>query len=244
MIMVVIPTYNEADNLPALMSALFALPLQGLRVLVVDDNSPDGTGKLAEKLSTDYGGRIEVLHRAGKQGLGTAYLAGFRKAVADGADAIVQMDADFSHPIEKLVEMAEALKTWDVVIGSRYVKGGSLDERWSIWRKILSGWGNFYARTILRLPMRDVTGGFKMWRREVLADMPLDRIRSSGYGFQVEMNYVAYKLGYTFSEVPIYFADRRLGESKMSLNIQVEAAIRVWQMLWEYRNIRPTASRA
>lgn len=239
-----IPTYNEAENLPALMSAIFALPLPGLNALVVDDNSPDGTGKLAEKLSADYGGRIQVLHRTGKQGLGTAYLAGFRKAVADGAEAVVQMDADFSHPVEKLVEMAEALKTSDVVIGSRYVKGGRLDERWSIWRKILSGWGNFYARTILRLPMRDVTGGFKMWRREVLANMPLDRIRSAGYGFQVEMNYVAYKLGYTFTEVPIYFADRRIGKSKMSLSIQVEAAIRVWQMLWEYRNIRPAASRA
>lgn len=243
-ITVVIPTYNEADNLPKLMNALFALPLPGLQVLIVDDNSPDGTGKLAEELSVQCGGRIHVLHRAGKLGLGTAYISGFQQAIRAGADAIVQMDADFSHPVEKLVDMSTALDSYDIVIGSRYVRGGKLDENWSIWRKFLSGWGNFYARTILRMPIRDVTGGFKMWRREVLANLPLERIRSTGYGFQVEMNYVAYKMGYRFQELPIYFADREAGKSKMSLQIQVEAAVRVWQMLGEYRDIRPITARA
>lgn len=244
MITVVIPTYNEAENLPKLMSALFSLPLSGLQVLIVDDNSPDGTGKLAEELSGEYNGRIEVLHRAGKLGLGTAYITGFKHALAAGADLLAQMDADFSHPTEKLVEMVKAAADADVVIGSRYVPGGKLDERWSIWRKMLSGWGNFYARTILGLPMRDVTGGFRLWKRQVLETMPLDRVRSSGYGFQVEMAYIASRLGFSFAEIPIYFADRQWGKSKMSFGIQIEAAIRVWKMLWEYHDLRPIERRA
>ncbi len=157
---IIVPTYNEAENLEKLVAAVLALPLPDLNMLIVDDNSPDGTGEMAEQLGVQYDGRVKVLHRAGKMGLGTAYIEGFKFAIEDGAEAIGQMDADFSHPIEKIVELAETLESCDVVIGSRYVPGGSLDERWPFWRKALSRFGNFYARTILGLPSRDVTGGF------------------------------------------------------------------------------------
>lgn len=233
---VVIPTYNEIENLPKLVEAVFSLPLD-LSILVVDDNSPDGTGQLADELSEKTGGRVQVMHRAGKQGLGTAYVQGFQRALQNGAEAIAQMDADFSHPYEKLVDMSKALDGCSAVIGSRYVPGGALDENWSIFRKALSSWGNIYARTILGLKNRDVTAGFRMWKQETLRGMPLQRIHSSGYIFQVEMTYVASRLGYTFREVPIYFADRRAGQSKMSLRIQIEAAIRVWQLRGIYRDL-------
>jgi dolichol-phosphate mannosyltransferase len=237
---VVIPTYNEVENLPVMVSTLFALPLPDLRILVVDDNSPDGTGKLAEELGAANGGRVSVLHRSGKLGLGTAYIQGFQMALRQGAAAVAQMDADFSHPPDKLVEMAHILETCDVVIGSRYVAGGRLDESWALWRKILSGWGNFYSRVILRIPVRDITGGFRSWRREALLKMPLDRVQSSGYAFQVEMIYIAYRLGLRTKEIPIYFQDRTVGSSKMSIQIQLEAAIRVWQLLYQYRDLKPT----
>lgn len=233
----VIPTYNEAENLSKLVSALFALPVQGLNLLIVDDNSPDGTGQVADELCRQYQGRVEVIHRAGKLGLGTAYITGFKHALERGAQAVGQMDADFSHPIEKVVEMACEIENCDMVLGSRYVPGGSLDERWPIWRKFLSGFGNFYARTILNMPVRDVTGGFRLWRRETLRGMPLDRIRSNGYVFQVEMAYVAHRLGYAFKEIPIYFADRRWGKSKMNFRIQIEAALRVWQLPPAYKDL-------
>ncbi len=236
-ITVVIPTYNEAENLPKLVSALFSLPLVDLSVLVVDDNSPDGTGQLAEDLKQAHPGRVEVLHRPGKMGLGSAYIQGFQQALRQGADAVVQMDADFSHPVEKLVEMAAVLPGCDAVLGSRYIPGGSVDERWPAWRKALSGGGNMYARTILGLKIHDVTGGFKMWKRETLSAMPLERIRSNGYIFQVEMSYVATKLGFHFKEIPIYFADRRWGKSKMNFRIQIEAAIRTWALPGMYRDL-------
>ena len=236
-ITVVTPTYNEAENLPKLVTALLSLPLPELSFLVVDDNSPDGTGQLAEEFKRAYPGRVDVLHRPGKLGLGTAYIQGFQYLLGQGMDAIVQMDADFSHPPEKIVEMAEMLPVCDVVVGSRYVPGGSVDVRWPVWRKMLSGWGNLYARTILGLPMRDVTGGFRMWKTAVLKAMPLERIRSNGYVFQVETGYVANKLGFRFREIPIYFAERRLGKSKMSLRIQLEAAVRVWQLRGMYKDL-------
>lgn len=235
---VVIPTYNEAENLPKLVSALFTLPIENLKILVIDDNSLDGTGQLAEALALAHPGHLDVLHRPGKLGLGSAYLQGFRYAIEAGADAVGQMDADFSHPPEKVPVLLEALQSCDVAIGSRYVPGGSVDADWPIWRKALSAFGNFYARTILHLPIRDVTGGFKVWRSETLSAMPLDSIRSNGYAFQVEMAYVAYRLGFTFKEIPIYFADRRWGLSKMSFRIQREAALRVWQVLYEHRRLR------
>ena len=236
-ITIVLPTYNEAENLPKLVSALLSLPL-ALTVLVVDDHSPDGTGKIADELSIRYREQIVVLRRTGKLGLRSAYIEGFRKAFDLGTDVVVQMDADFSHDPAVLVEMARRITSYEVVIGSRYIKGGSLDERWPAWRKSLSAFGNFYARTILGFPLHDVTTGYRMWRREALQAMPLDRIRSNGYIFLVEMAYVAYVMGYKISEVPIHFADRRWGKSKMSLKIQLEAAMRIWDVWWHYRDLR------
>lgn len=236
-ITIILPTYNEAENLPGLVSALFSLPLD-LSVLVVDDNSPDGTGQIADDLAKQHPGIFHVLHRTGKLGLRSAYMEGFNKAFELGAGAVAQMDADFSHDPAVLPEMARRIVTNDVVIGSRYVKGGSLDDRWPAWRKALSSFGNFYARTILQSPLHDMTTGFRMWRREALQVMPLDRIRSSGYIFLVEMAYVAYLIDLRISEVPIHFADRRWGKSKMSLKIQLEAAMRIWDVWYHYRDIR------
>jgi dolichol-phosphate mannosyltransferase len=236
----VIPTYNEAENLPRLIRELLALPIPDLSILVVDDDSPDGTGRIAQEYSDSQPDRLSVLHRQGKNGIGSAYITGFQQAMQKGAEAIAQIDADFSHPPIKLVEMLEQLSTFDAVLGSRYIPGGKLDEQWPLWRKWLSAFGNIYARAILDIPIQDVTGGFRMWRKETLAGMPLERIRSNGYAFQVEMAYVAYRLGFTFSEVPFYFAERRWGLSKMSFNIQIEAARRVWQMLYEYRDLNPS----
>ena len=221
-----------------MVSALFSLPIENLCLLVVDDNSPDGTGELAEMLAYEHPGCLKVLHRRAKAGLGTAYIAGFQYALKAGATAIAQMDADFSHPPEKLVELVEVLQDCDVALGSRYVPGGSVDERWPAWRKGLSAWGNFYARTILSVPVRDVTGGFRLWRRETLLGMPLELVRSNGYAFQIELAYIAHLLGFTTKEVPIYFADRRWGQSKMSFRIQQEAAFRVWQMRFRYQRLK------
>jgi dolichol-phosphate mannosyltransferase len=237
-ITIVIPTYNERENLRNICEALFNLPSFDFKLIVVDDNSPDGTGDVAENLAAEYPGRVSVLHREGKLGLGTAYIQGFQLALREGAEIIGQMDADFSHPPERISEMVSTLETSDVVIGSRYVPGGKLDESWPLWRKGLSSFGNIYACTILRLPVRDATGGFRIWQRKTLEGMPLNRVRSNGYAFQVEMTYIAHRLGFQFGEVPIYFADRRKGTSKMSFRIQVEAAIRVWQLLWEYRDLK------
>ncbi|MEK6751558.1 MAG: polyprenol monophosphomannose synthase [Chloroflexota bacterium] len=236
-ITVITPTYNEAENLPKLVSALFSLPLD-LYLLVVDDNSPDGTGRVADELALKHPGRIGVLHRPGKMGLRSAYLNGFQKILDGSAQAIVQMDADFSHDPSALVEMTKLLETCDVVLGSRYMQGGSVDERWPAWRKSLSAFGNFYARSILGLPLRDVTTGYRMWRSDALRQMPFERIHSSGYVFLVEMAYLAHCLEFKIGEAPIHFADRRWGKSKMSLKIQMEAAMRIWQVWWNYRDLR------
>ena len=238
-ITLVIPTYNEAENLPKLLKALFDLPLDDLNVLVIDDNSRDGTGDIAEDLKMVYKGKLDVMHRAGKLGLGSAYIQGFTQLLEGDSDAIGQMDADFSHEPAKVVELAKALETADASLGSRYIPGGSLDKDWPYWRKWLSTFGNFYARSILRLPIRDITGGFRLWKRETLTAMPLKRVRSNGYIFQVEMAFVASKLGFKFKEVPIYFAERQFGQSKMSLHIQIEAALRVWSLQKQYRDLKP-----
>ncbi|MFC1997121.1 polyprenol monophosphomannose synthase [Chloroflexota bacterium] len=235
---IVLPTYNEAKNLPKIVSALFDLLLTDLKIIIVDDNSPDGTGKIADDFAKQRQEHISVIHRSGKLGLGTAYIQGFQKALMDGAEVVGQMDADFSHPPEKIIDMLKVLDSCDVVLGSRYVLEGKVDERWPLWRKGLSSFGNIYARSILALPVRDTTSGFRIWRNQTLRNMPLERVRSNGYAFQVEMTYIAHSLGFQFNEVPIYFADRRWGDSKMSFQIQIEAAIRVWQLLWEYRNLR------
>jgi dolichol-phosphate mannosyltransferase len=238
-ITVIVPTYNEAENLPRLVSVFFALPVPNLNLLIVDDNSPDGTGRLADELARQMPGKMEVLHRPGKMGLGSAYIMGFKHCIERGADAIGQMDADFSHPLEKLVELACEIEKHDIVIGSRYIAGGRLDEQWPLWRKGLSAWGNFYARTLLGLPIRDCTGGFRLYRRETLQKLPLERVRSNGYVFQVEMAYIAYRMGCHFKEIPIYFADRRWGKSKMNFRIQAEAAVRVWQLPPAYSDLHP-----
>ncbi len=236
-ITIVIPTYNEAENLPRLVSALFSLPLD-LRVVVVDDNSPDGTGRIANELAERFPRRVEALHRPRKMGLRAAYLSGFQKILDSDADVIAQMDADFSHDPAALLPMAELLKTYDIVLGSRYVAGGSVDRSWPFWRKGLSAFGNFYARTILGLPLRDVTTGYRLWRAEVLKAIPFERIQSNGYVFLAEMIYLAHCLEFRIGESPIYFADRRWGTSKMSLKIQLEAAIRIWQVWWHYRDLK------
>lgn len=237
-ISVIIPTYNEKENLPLLVQRLQALPLKDLSILVIDDNSPDGTGVLADELAAQYPAQISVMHRQGKLGLGTAYIAGFKQLIKTGVDYIVQMDADFSHEPEKIVEFVSVVEGYGVVLGSRYVPGGSLDTSWPFWRKALSGFGNTYARVILGMPVKDLTGGFRLWRRETLEAIPLDDVRSNGYVFQVEMAYLASKLGFKIKEVPIYFAERKLGKSKMNLSIQVEAAFRVWGLRSRHRGVK------
>jgi len=236
---VVIPTYNEAKNLPALSAELWTLPIPNLKILIVDDASPDGTGEIAEELASRQPNRISVIHRTGKLGLGSAYITGFKKALESGAEAVAQMDADFSHSPSYLPNFIENLEQADAVFGSRYVKGGQLDEHWGIGRVFLSWFGNAYARAILGLSILDTTGGYRLWRRNTLIGMPLDSIRSNGYVFQVEMALVAQRLGYRILEMPIYFKERRIGTSKMTLRIQIEAAVRVWQLLLLHRNLKP-----
>ena len=237
-IFLILPTYNEAENLPRLIPVLFDLSIDNLNVLIIDDNSPDGTGEIAEELALEYPGKINVVHREGKLGLGSAYILGFKMALENGADAVGQMDSDFSHPPEKLPELIKNLKNSNITVGSRYIEGGALDKKWPLWRKALSRWGNFYARTILNIPSHDVTGGFRLWSREVLENIPLDRVISNGCIFQVEMAHLSNLLGYKTTEIPIYFADRKWGESKMNFKIQFEAAFRVWQVRYNYRDLK------
>jgi dolichol-phosphate mannosyltransferase len=240
---VVIPTFNEAENLEAIAKDLWSLEIPSMRILIVDDASPDGTGSLADGLADQHPGRVSVIHRPGKLGLGSAYITGFKQALRDGAQAVAQMDADFSHSPSYLPDFVEHLEQSDVVLGSRYIAGAKLDERWGTGRVLLSRWGNFYARTILGLQVKDTTGGFRVWRSETLSGMPLDTVRSNGYLFQVEMAYVAQRLGYRMVERPIYFEDRRIGQSKMSMGIQIEAALRIWQVLLIHRSLRPAHAR-
>jgi dolichol-phosphate mannosyltransferase len=236
---VVLPTYNEAENLAAMVDALRALNLPRLHLIVVDDGSPDGTGRIAEELARRQAGGLTVIQRAAKLGLGTAYRAGFRAALARGSAVIGQMDCDFSHDPAALPAMADALDHCDVVVGSRYVAGGGLDHRWETGRRLLSRWGTFYSRLILGLRMQDATAGFKLWRRETLLGLGLDRVHSNGYVFQVEMAYLTQRLGYRACEVPIHFEDRRIGQSKMSLDIKLEAAWRVWQVWGLHHRLSP-----
>ncbi len=186
---------------------------------------------------------MNILHRPGKHGLGTAYIEGFTWALAHGADAVLQMDSDFSHNPDYIPQMVETMERTgtDIVIGSRYVRGGSLDENWGVGRKLLSWWANsIYVRLILHTKAKDATGGFRLWKAYVLRGMDLKRIRSNGYVFQVETIYVAEKLGYRVVEVPIHFKDRRLGRSKMSFRVQSEAALRVWQVWRRHRHLTPS----
>jgi dolichol-phosphate mannosyltransferase len=248
---VVMPTYNEADNLPAMATALFALPFSRLQLLVVDDNSPDGTGKVADDLAARLNTnapldrpRIVVIHRQGKGGLGTAYVTGMKRALADGADYVLQMDADFSHSPAYISQMLGVMLATEahVVIGSRYVPGGSLDEGWGPGRRLLSWWANLYSRAILGLRIRDMTAGFKLWRRATLQEIGLDDVRSNGYSFQVEMAYLCEKRGYRLIEIPIHFEDRRIGQSKLDIPVKLESAWRTWQIRWRYRHLHQSGS--
>lgn len=234
----VIPTYNESENLQRLVERLLSLPLDGLHILIVDDASPDGTGELADRLAASHPQQVQVLHRQGRLGLGSAYLEGFARVLEAGADYVIQMDADFSHDPDKIPEMFRSLDGKDVVFGSRYVDGGSLDERWGLRRRFLSWWANrVWVGLLLGIKTRDATTGFRCWRAGALHSIRLDQIRCSGYAFLIEMCYIAEKMGLRIHEVPIYFRDRSIGRSKMSLSIQLEAALRVPQMRFRYRKL-------
>ncbi len=226
-ILVVIPTYNERENLTAVVTQVLGLG-QRFRVMVVDDNSPDGTGQIANELVSMYSDQLSVLHRERKQGLGRAYVAGFLAALDDGAPFIAQMDADLSHRPEDLETMAAALTgDVDLVLGSRYVDGGAT-QGWPWHRKLISRAGGMYAGAVLGLPIRDLTGGFKIWRRELLQSIDLSNITSDGYSFQIETTYRAMKRGARVVQIPVVFHDRVVGKSKLSRRVVLEAAVRVW----------------
>jgi dolichol-phosphate mannosyltransferase len=233
-IIVVVPTYNERDNLPVLAGLLADLQVPGLQLLVVDDNSPDGTGDVADKLAQDAPDRVGVLHRMEKDGLGRAYVAGITRALFEEADIIIQMDADLSHPAAVIPIMIETLRTTDagVVIGSRYVEGGSAAAEWAWHRRALSAWANFYVNAILRLHVKDATAGFKAWKADTLRAIDVGSVQSNGYSFQVEMNTRAVRRGYRIAEVPIRFEERTHGASKMSLKVQLESALMPWKLLF------------
>jgi dolichol-phosphate mannosyltransferase len=231
---VVVPTYNERDNLPRIVDLLAALKIPNLHVLVVDDNSPDGTGEVADKLSIEAPVQVGVLHRTVKDGLGRAYVAGMTRALAEDADIVVQMDADLSHPCSAIPGMIQVLGTTDaaVVLGSRYVAGGAVASNWPWRRKALSAWANFYVNTILRLKVKDATAGFKAWHAATLRAIDVASVQSNGYAFQVEMNYRVVRRGMRIAEVPIRFEERSEGVSKMSLAVQLESALVPWQLLF------------
>jgi len=227
-VLVIVPTYNERDNLPNIVAAVHEhLPEADL--LIVDDNSPDGTGALADELAAKDG-KLHVLHRAGKQGLGTAYVAGFKWALGRGYQFLFEMDCDFSHDPKYLPVMLDRARAGaDLVLGSRYVAGGGT-VNWGPMRKFISRGGSMYARTILGVGVRDLTGGFKCFRRTTLEALDLDSVSAQGYGFQIEMTYRAVKQGFRVEEVPIIFVDRRVGQSKMSKKIFLEALTLVWKL--------------
>jgi len=226
-VLVVLPTYNERDNLGPITNDILAAT-SDVDVLVVDDNSPDGTGRLADEI-TAREKRVKVLHRARKEGLGRAYLAAFASALSDGYEFVVEMDADFSHDPRYLPEMLARAEDADLVIGSRYVAGGG-SMGWGLGRRLISLGANLYARTILRVGVRDLTSGFKCFRREVLQAIGLPTVASAGYAFQIELTFRAIRHGFRVSEMPIVFVDRRRGHSKMSWAVALEAVTRVWSM--------------
>ena len=225
--LICIPTYNEGGNIAAFTTALLSRH-PDLHLLIIDDNSPDGTGAKADALAA-ADSRIHVLHRPVKEGLGQAYVAGFRWALARDYRYIVEMDADFSHRPEDLPELLRQLQFYDVVVGSRYVAGGST-ENWGLLRRIVSRGGGFYARLLLTLDIRDLTAGFVAWRREVLQSLDFDSVDASGYVFQIELKYRAHRRGFRILEVPITFPDRQVGDSKMTPAIALEALTRLWKI--------------
>jgi dolichol-phosphate mannosyltransferase len=235
-IQVIIPTYNERDNLPGLVRAILAR--DGYRVMVVDDESPDGTGEVAEGLAREFPGRVDVVHRTGPRGLGRSYVEGLQRALAGTADVVCQMDADWSHDPQYLPDLVAAMETHDVVIGSRYLQGVSV-VNWPLRRLMLSTFANRYIRAITRLKARDCTSGFRCWRRETLSLLPLDRVVSDGYAFVVEMLYEAARRGARVGEVPIIFVERRQGVSKLSTGVLLESIVTPWRLV-----LRDTFTRA
>jgi dolichol-phosphate mannosyltransferase len=236
--LVITPTYNERENLPIVAAALMKIP--GVRLLVVDDGSPDGTGEVADALAREHPDRITVMHRTGARGLGRAYIDGIRAALTHPVDIVCQMDCDLSHDPAQLPALIAGMDGADMVIGSRYVPGGSI-VNWPLRRRVLSRFANFYIRMVTRLTPRDCTSGYRCWRRDTLASLPLDRIGSDGYSFLVEMLYLAAAHGLRITEVPITFVERRLGESKLSSGVLVESAITPWRLVASRETSRPTA---
>ncbi len=232
---IVIPTYNEKENLEKIISEILALDC-GVTVLVVDDNSPDGTGEIADRLASELDGQVAVVHRQKKEGLGPAYMNGFEVALDMGADYIFEMDADFSHNPRYIPDMLDAIKKHDVVIGSRYVTGGGT-ENWGLVRRLISRGGSAYARLLTGMKIRDCTAGFRCFRRGVIESIDFTRVSASGYGFQVELAYICEKMGYDVFEVPIIFVDRTEGTSKMSKSIIFEAMILVAGLKKRYRDL-------
>ena len=225
--LVVIPTYNERENLDPLVRQI--LSHEGCRVMVVDDQSPDGTGELADALAREFSGRVEVVHRAGKRGLGLSYVEGFRLALERDTDLVCQMDADFSHDPKYLPDLIAAAADYDLVVGSRYLNGISV-VNWPLQRLILSTFANRYIRAVTGLAVRDCTGGFRCWRRDALARIPLARIVSDGYSFMVEMLFEADRHGCRIGEVPIVFVERRMGKSKLSSGVLAESLLMPWRL--------------
>ncbi len=233
----VIPTYEERSNIEALVRAVLPhVRAAGGRVLVVDDSSPDGTGELADAMAIEHE-ELEVMHRAEKDGLGRAYLAGFRRALEGGAELVLQMDADLSHDPADVPRLIDAAGRADLVLGSRYVEGGGVRD-WGRFRRVLSRGGSLYARTVLGVEIRDLTGGFKCWRRHVLEDIHLERVQADGYGFQIDTTYRAIKAGFCVEEIPIVFTERARGSSKMTTRIALEAAWKVPDLRRRLRSLR------
>lgn len=233
--LVVVPTYNERESLPTVLEGILALDTEAaglgpVHVLVVDDGSPDGTGEIADEWASAHPGRIHALHRTRKEGLGRAYVAGFHWALDRRYPRICEMDADLSHPPDRLPDFIDAARDVDFVIGSRYVGGRVTVVNWPVGRLLISLFGSLYARTITRLPVSDATGGYNLFRREVLEALDLDTIQSNGYTFQIELKYRAWRKGFKFREIPIVFTERDRGESKMSRAIIIEAVWKVWKL--------------
>jgi dolichol-phosphate mannosyltransferase len=231
-VLVITPTYNERDNLPDLVRAVLAR--EGYRMMVVDDNSPDGTGEVADALAREFPGRVDVLHRTEPRGLGRSYIDGIRRAIGDSADVICQMDADWSHDPQYLPALVAATSTYDVVIGSRYLNGVSV-VNWPLQRIILSAFANRYIRAVTRLQPRDCTSGYRCWKRETLASLPLGRVVSEGYAFLVEMLFQAAERGAKIGEVPIIFVERRKGVSKLSGSVILESMLTPWRLVLRRR---------
>jgi dolichol-phosphate mannosyltransferase len=233
--LVLVPTYNERDNLPVLVKDILAIP--GTEVMVLDDQSPDGTGAVADALAIEYPGRVHVLHRTGQRGLGVSYLEGFRHAIAGNADLVCQMDADLSHDPKYLPAMIElASGGADLVIGSRYLNGISV-VNWPLRRIILSSFANFYIRTVTGLGLRDITTGYRCWRRTSLAKLPLDKIVSEGYAFLLDVTFMAADAGLSIVESPIIFVERRQGASKLSSGVLLESLITPWKLVFRHGRI-------